>query len=272
MRVFSSKLLSYTGETDWKTAKPDSNLGVNNWRDITYGNNKFVALGYNGHISTSGYGTNWTSAIDKIESGSSGSWVSIAYTSDFVGYGVNYVALGQSGSIAVSAKPAEIWNSYGEIANLGSRNWSAITYGGGRFVALSQTGYVSFSTNGTDWRTAVQVENLGSNFWRAITYGNNKFVAISQSKDVSNSPDGIGWQSSTRNIDFPALPQSICFDGEKFIVLGYNGAISTSIDGVNWTPAVQNDELGEHNWMAISYGNNKLVALGEDGYISSKRV
>jgi hypothetical protein len=45
------------------------------------------------------------------------------------------------------------------------------------------------------------------------------------------------------------------------------GNISTSTDGTTWTTPVR--KIGITKWSAITYGDNKFVAISSDGYIST---
>ena len=77
------------------------------------------------------------------------------------------------------------------INDLAVNNWTAIsdmkfgtdtirsvTYGNGKFVAVSSSGKGSYSNDGITW-TAISDMKFGTDPIRSVTYGNGKFVAVS---------------------------------------------------------------------------------------------
>jgi hypothetical protein len=79
--------------------------------------------------------------------------------------------------------------------------WVSVTYGNGKFVALSAAGNTAYSTNGSTWTdstSATMTANAGTNGWDNIRYGNGLFFAVnntagSVSVSAATSPDGINW-------------------------------------------------------------------------------
>ncbi|MEK3876544.1 Ig-like domain-containing protein [Paenibacillus sp. FSL M7-0420] len=55
-------------------------------------------------------------------------------------------------------------------------------------------------------------------------------------------------------------------DGE-YVAVGDNGIVLTSTDGVSWTPS---DGSFGMNWNGVSYGDEKLVLVGDSGFIMIK--
>lgn len=71
----------------------------------------------------------------------------------------------------------------------------SVTYGNGRYVAVSQGGFKTSSTNGIDWNPLVgnKYDVLCS-----ITYGYGVFISVAYNSSYSStlvSSDGISWQS-----------------------------------------------------------------------------
>ena len=71
--------------------------------------------------------------------------------------------------------------------NLGSNNWASLAYDGTKFVALSTTGYISTSTNGTTWTQAIQKAELGDNYWASLAPDYTKFAVLGTGGYVSYS-------------------------------------------------------------------------------------
>ena len=224
---------------------------------VTYGNNKFVALSYHGHISTSTDGTTWTSAVRNNNLGND-MWLSLTYD------GTKFVALDRDGYISTSTD-GTTWTTAVQNTNLSNHNWRALAYDGTKFVALDYNGYISTSTDGTTWATATQSTNLGNHHWKTIAYGGSKFVALSYHGHISTSTDGTTWTSAVRNNNLGNdMWLSLTYDGTKFVALDRDGYISTSTDGTTWTTAVQNTNLSNHNWRALAYDGTKFVAIGKE--------
>ncbi len=159
------------------------------------------------------------------------------------------------------------------VSNLGDNTWISITYGNNKFVALSDTGYISISTDGVTWTAASQVSNLGSRTWRAITYGNNKFVALSSTGYISTSTDGTTWTAASQvsNLGNNSWA-SVAYGNSKFVALSSTSYISTSTDGTTWTVASKNTNLSAYTtWVSIVYvggSYNKFFATSYYGYVS----
>ena len=77
-----------------------------------------------------------------------------------------------------------------------SSNWSSVTYGNGRFVAVGNgSNTAAYSTDGITW-TAATLPSSGS--WSSVTYGNGRFVAVGNgSNTAAYSTDGITWTAVT---------------------------------------------------------------------------
>ena len=236
-----------TLDEGWAPVVYNSNLGNNNWNCITYGQDKFIALGYYGHISTSADGATWTQAVQDSNL-SAHMWEGLAY------WNGKFVALGYGGYISTSTD-GTTWTAATQNANLGSNSWEAIAYGNGKFVALGDEGYVSTSTDGITWTTASYVSNLGNNSWAAIAYGNGKFVALGYGGYISTSANGTTWSVATTNENLNSNRlNNISYGNGKFIACTSDGFISTSIDGITWTPLTRNTNLGgNYTWTSITY-------------------
>lgn len=250
----------------WTPRVKDTNLGnYNVWRALAYDGTKFVALGYDGYISTSTDGTTWTSIIQNTELGEN-------YWNDLVYNGVSFIALGLHGYTSTSTDGIT-WTTAVQNTNLGDNNWESLTYDGTKFVALGRKGYISTSTDGITWTEAVQSVELGANtylLWRTLVYDGTKFVALEQTGYISTSTDGITWTEAVRNTNLGLRTWwDLVYDGTKFLALSQNGYTSTSTDGITWTEAVRDTNLGSAQWMALTYSGTKFLALAQSGYVST---
>ena len=287
------------------TAVTNSTFGSSNIYAIAYGNNKFVAGGDLGKMATSTDGVTWTAVPDstfgnstinaiaygnnKFVAGGSGSggrskmaismdgvtWTPVSnpfatYTIFTIAYGLGmFVAGGQSGKMATSTDGIT-WTDVPWTMS-GSSHIEAIAYGNNnRFVAVCFNGSMRISTDGTTWTDKNSYEiPFGGLPINAIAYDGNKFVAGGSGR-MATSTDGITWtavshtfgSSSIRAIAYNYY--SYYYGYSLFVAGGENGRIATSRDYVTWT-SVSDSTFGSSQIEAITYGNNKFVAVGRSG-------
>jgi len=159
------------------------------------------------------------------------------------------------------------WTDAGRIFS-NSDTIYALAYGKDKFVASGGIfGQIATSTDGSEW-TTINIGNVGIT---AIAYGKNKFVAggaddslviNEENRGIITSTDGVTWkQIEDSKINFGIF--AITFGKDKFVAGGENGKMAYSPDGLKWT-AVKDSTLGAINIIAIAYGGNRFVALGND--------
>jgi hypothetical protein len=118
------------------------------------------------------------------------------------------------------------------IADSSNRSWQSIAYGNNRFVAISNTGEVAYSFDGTVWLPATMPTQDGSTAhnWKKIRYAQGVFFAVGDS-------------------------------GERVIAadetLGPTTFAATSFDGIVWT--VRELE-SEESWASVGFGNPYITA------------
>lgn len=161
--------------------------------------------------------------------------------------------------------------------------WWGVTYGDGKFVAVSGstnsspftnvgTNRVMWSTDGISWNSALASHNAD---WRKIAYGEPNgqptFVAIAYSGDGVNdqkamySHDAINWYMTPTARDVNSWIDIVYGDG-KFVAIAGSGAGNAmySTDGINWTLGAEG--LPSISFVSAAYGepNGKptFVAIG----------
>jgi hypothetical protein len=113
------------------------------------------------------------------------------------------------------------------ISDSTERSWQSIAYGNNRFVAVANTGEVSYSFDGILWSPATMPTQDGSTMhnWKKIRYAQGVFFAVG---DTGSRV--VGADLTTGPTTFAA----------------------TSFDGVVWT----NRELAsEESWVSVAFGN-----------------
>ncbi|MES2748778.1 MAG: hypothetical protein V4606_00050 [Patescibacteria group bacterium] len=158
---------------------------------------------------------------------------------------------------------ASSWTSRSAAGN--DDAWYGVTYGGGLFVAVANSGgnRVMTSPDGITWtaRTAAGDNDI----WNAVTYGNGRFVAVGNSGDrVMYSTDGITWATTTAAGNNDSWT-SVTFGNGLFVAVSSGSADSviTSPDGITWTSrsAAGNDD----QWRGVTIANGLFVAVGQSG-------
>ena len=172
------------------------------------------------------------------------------------------VPLGSS-SVAVAAPAGVDWTSRAAAAD---NDWFSVTYGGGLFVAVSETGSgnrVMTSPDGITWTSRTSASN---NPWFSVTYGGGLFVAVSYSgtgNRVMTSPDGITWTSRTAASSNSWL--SVTYGGGLFVAVSSSGTdnrVMTSPDGITWTSRTS---AADNPWSSVTYGGGLFVAVSYSG-------
>jgi hypothetical protein len=135
----------------------------------------------------------------------------------------------------------------------------------GRFVVISTGGTAGlYSSNGEDWESFTLPT---SGDWKCTAAGNNRFVAIrTGSNAAASSLDGITW--TARTMPASRAWNSVVYGGGIFVAVAGNldaGAISTN--GTTWTSTTLPDfgDSSFSEWVDITYGANKFVALSNSG-------
>jgi len=264
--VIVDDLCYYQTSTDGITWATKSQLSTfNGIRGITYGNDKFVAVGSSGKMAYSTNGTSWTAVTDSTF-GTTDAILAITY-----GKG-KYVAVGSYGKIAYSTNGIS-WTAV-ENSTFGETLINRVAYGNGKFVAVGNNGKMAWSTDGITW-TAIPVgTGTGTSTFGnyddiySIAYGNGKFIAggfgkIAYSMEGSNDPNII--LSSTKAItgfSFPTVKKTIINESTKTI----NITVPNGTNVTNLTPTITHTGVSYSPVGARDFTNPvKYTVTAEDG-------
>ena len=192
-----------TNGTTWSasTMPTAGDSTLNEWVDITFGLNKFVAIANSGNIAAEGIwnGTTltWTGFImDVVADSSAKDWVSVAYGNK------RFVAISSTGDVAYSFDgrdwlPATMPTQDGSTAH----NWKQIRYGQGVFFAVGDTGsktvgaeittgpttYSATSYDGIVWTGRTLASELD---WGVVAFGNPD-ITLGDSTLTNSKPTWI---------------------------------------------------------------------------------
>ena len=192
---------STDGKTWTPTTLPDiGDSSFNQWVDIAYGKNKFVAVANSGNFvavgtysSVTGTMTWQTFIMDVIADSSVKDWQTITYGNN------RWVAVSSTGDVAYSFDaedwlPATMPTQDGSTAHF----WKKIRYGQGVFFAIGDTGsraigadipatadsnFAATSEDGVLWTTRTLTQ---SGLWEGIGFGNPD-ISLGDSTTQSNS-------------------------------------------------------------------------------------
>ena len=197
----------------------------NVWIDITYGNGRFVAVGGNdasmiSNVMTSvNDGASWTYFVNNQHmiyssikySNNLSKFVAVSY------FGDDYRSMSSSDGIA--------WVSH-ECPNY---EWASITFGNGKFVAISYDGYVMTSVDGDTWIS--QSKPFLNNVLTSITYGNGLFVAVGYNNYVMTSPNGTIW--TQYNTNTTKEWNDVTYGNGLFVAVSNNGHPNQVMTGID---------------------------------------
>jgi hypothetical protein len=189
------------------------------------------------------------------------------------------------------------WHSGAPLRS--TATWSTIAYGGGRWVAVSQSGTAAVSTNGVSWTafptpagtwqslaygngefvalastsgsTEEMLSTSGTQWialpgpdgpWSAISYGDGLFVAVSAQGQIVTSPNARVWTTRWSHENYQLT--AITFGGSHFVAVDAAlGATIFSANGEFWSRILSSRP--ETRWSAVAYGNSNFVALSGSG-------
>ena len=173
------------------------------------------------------------------------------------------VCYGNGRYVAVSDSGYIAYSADGIHFNLATgpafKIWYGVCYGNGKFVAVEHGGTVAYSTDGGVTFTPGTVSGV-INQWNSICYGNGRFVAVTDGA-AAYSTNGIDFT----NITIPVLDAagySVCYGNNKFVSIG-STYVAYSSDGISWTN--RNLPSGVIDIFSICYGNGKFVAIPLEG-------
>ena len=246
----------------------NTNLGSNNWRDIAYDGEKFVAISLAGKISTSTDGITWSAATTVSELSASSTWVGICY-----GNGM-FVATSGDGYSSTSSD-GTTWSQATFGATVEKPDFGKVVYGNGVFVTVGviNGSYVYTSEDGSTWDYEETIPLSGI---VGISYNGTRFVVINTDGYISTSTNGSVWTTPSLVIElvYKASPDwiNVCYNGSEFVAVSQDGYISTSEDGLTWTTAIQKSNLylpGSGNVYGIEYDGTKFAVVTGYGYTST---
>ena len=223
------------------------------WSSVTYGNGRFIAIGWMGYAMYSDNGVSWT-----------------ASTSSFTGATLSGLAFG-NGKFITSYSNGYYYSLDGanwNQQNIGSTR-NRITFGNGQFIALDgNAGLPRFSTDGLTWSQTSDT-TLQFTYFADAAYGNGTIVGTVTAgvpKGTYSQDDGKTWTLVTIPSD---NYRSVIYGNGLFASIGYDSLAHVpygiySRDGTSWTAF---SSLPAGDWNSVTYGNGMFVGVAGTGQV-----
>jgi hypothetical protein len=220
---------------------------------------RYVALRSGSTVgATSEDGIAWDTRASLMPSGATWNAVASGLFDDgsSVGKVSRFVAV--SGGTSTAGAYSEDGITWSSSSLVTSADWVDVTFGAGKFVAISGDGPVRISNDGENWdQTGTLVTGVG---FVSVAYGKGKFVAVKPaSNSVNYSTTGTGtWTAGT--LPSSSNWNSIAYGNNRFVaVSSTSGTIAAySLDGITWTASTL---PATASWTKVTYGQGLFLAV-----------
>jgi hypothetical protein len=258
LRNHGAVLTSPDGVT-WTQAMEHHQHGLTG---VAFGNNTFVAVGYEGAVVISTDTITWTEITTPTQNDLS----AVTYANGM------FVAVGAAGIILTSPDGIE-WTQ--RVSPTGQDLYT-VAFGNNTFVATGYSGTIITSPDGIDWTQRTWAAATEYSRLTGIAFAKGLFVAVGHAYKyyysnaepiLITSPDGIEWTTRTPAVD-PIYGGSglglraVTFADNTFVAVGSSHSITTSPDGITWTLREWEYYKYGGDFSSVIFGNNTFVAVG----------
>lgn len=150
--------------------------------------------------------------------------------------------------------------------------YNDVGYGNGLWVAVGNSAYVAYSSDGQSW-TTVYLDTIFKDDSNVITFrvningiaydGSNKWIAVGVNGKMASSTNGSTWTEITSPFGTTTI-NTVLYAGNIWIAGGNSGLMYYSSDGTTWT-SVTGDPFGTSAIQSIAYNAGKWIAVGASG-------
>ena len=225
-----------------------SGLTTNVYQGVTYGDDRYVCVGFNGSSSYSTDGLTWKT-MNGLDT--SKAYYGVTYGND------RFVCVGASG-LSHYSTDGETWIA---MTGLSTQDHWGVAYGNDRFVCVGKNGSSYYSTDGLTWNAMTGLDASINNYYD-VAYGNGRFVCVGYNGSSYYSTDGLAWTAMT-GLDTSKMYFGVAYGDDRFICVGTGGSSYYSTDGLTWTTMTGLDT--SKNYQEVAYGNGKYICLGDSG-------
>lgn len=233
--------------TSWDTLSPLPS--GNKVKGVTIGGGTVVMVGEGGSVGTLTNSMTWALRNSGV----------VSDLNDVINIGSGatpkFFAVGDHGTVITSTNGTS-WTTQDTDIN---ENLNAIVYGGGRLVAVGDSGKVITSTdNGVNWSAPESGVTVNLN---AVVYGDSKFVAVGNNGIIINFSEGSAWTTQTSGSDKNL--NGVSFGGNVFVAAGATGEILSASNTLGtWTKGTSGVNS---DFNSVSYNSNRFFIAGDAG-------
>lgn len=219
-----------TDTITWTITTTQLPSGTSGSGQIIFAGSRFVVLGQSTtQYSTSADGITWTQRTAPVA----------FFTSIAHGNGLYVVGTTMANHTYITSTDAITWTQRALPSNIFVSGWN-ITFGNGRFIAISRGGHIGFhSTDAVNW-TSTNITEVGD--YRSLSFDGSRFIATRESSSsFIRSTDGITWAAPTVTSG-GALPgelyiTSIAYQNSRLVVTAPDARryVATSTNGSSWS-------------------------------------
>lgn len=251
---------STNGGLNWSLAEQSGSC-AEILEGIAFGQGIWMIAGSGETIMRSEDGENWTKLEGDFVSGDVCDFESVAYDDGL------WVIGGEAGKLIYSQDNGDNWVDSGGGILAGNTLQGLAHDDAGRWVAVSDGGYVAYSDDPTDmlsW-TAMQVTSVD---FETVTWADGMWVAVGGSGMVFTSDDGAEWESEGAICGGNDI-EDIFFDGsDQWFAIGIYGCLASSSSPMSGTWATSTLTEGEGGGGVVWVGEaSRWVVAGIDGRI-----
>ncbi len=257
--VGENGMVAFSYSSDAKTWDKRLWHSKSNLYAVTYGGDKYVAVGEGGTIITSESGFEWQPGVSPSKNTLYG----------IVWDGEKFVAVGEKATVLLSYDGLS-WKEI-KIDNL-LCNFYGVSWNGNVLVAVggykgrNEDGIVFTSVDGSQWIESLKGANGIFSYCplKSIASDGKGFVTVgsmSGEGKIFSSPDGLNWEEVNTPMD--GL-RSIIWDNKCFLATGNRRTVVKSADGINWSKKVYRD-IKISTFYGIASSGNQYVVIGEHG-------
>ncbi|MBN2558746.1 MAG: type II secretion system protein [Clostridia bacterium] len=179
-----------------------------------------------------------------------------------------FITAGENGAIYTSSN-GEDWNNKSVLT---TETIEGLSYGAGRYIAITGAGSVYHSMDLTAW-TYISAPESGLEGINDVVWTGAGFLAVGDSSFIAFSPDGLIWSQIDSDLKIPAAQgnlNALIVYRSMGIIVGDNGQIHRfgidAADAASWTWAtVRSPNESQKDFYDITYSRGAFVAVGEDG-------
>ncbi len=228
------------------------NILINNVRDVTFGNGRYVAVNSNANstVAVSVDGINWTTAGNIA--GTANALAGVTYGDGrYVAVGTNVILSSTDGTTWINNSPS------------GTFTLNGVAFGDGTFLAVGNSGVAYRSTNGVNWALVTATGTTSS--LTSVAFGTAMFTAVGASGAVTTSSNlGITWTATSAG---SAALNAVRFLNRRFVIVGASSTVLTS--QVMLAPAAltltpQTLPNSGANLTGVAFGDGYYVAISSN--------